>query len=383
MHSFVEDGASVGGKLGEAGPQGAEPGSRGAEAGPPGPPARPATRRRIDDRWLMLVLIPAFGLCIPHLTGLFGPAGPSAAAWWWGHLWFVAGAASIYLANRGLLFAGRARADWFSRPGVRLLLLAAGILFGTVPTTWLMLWGWQRLSGVDVADRVQVVLLVNVICVLFVTWLYETLFLIRERVDDQVRLERALAARTQAELAALRAQVDPHFLFNALNTLSGLVESQPAQARAFVEHLARVYRALLDSRGRSWVPLAEELELGAAYAALLHIRFGDALRITLPDPLEGAGAGPGLAISPGALQLLLENVVRHNAVDPDRPLAVRVTLEAGVLLVDHERRPRRPRPGAGLGLANLDARTRNLVGQPIKIDASEGFRVQVPLLRLP
>lgn len=354
-----------------------EPGRAGAEAGrADAGAARPPTRRRIDDRALMAALIPGFGLGIPHLTGLFGPLTPADAAWWWGHAWFVGGAATIYLSNRALLFAGRARADWFSRPWARLALLFAGILFGTVPPTWLMLRGWSALSGVDVGGAGEVVLLVNVICVLFVTWLYETLFLIRERVDDQLRVERAQAARAQAELAALRAQVDPHFLFNALNTLSGLVEARPADARAFVEDLARVYRALLDSRGRALVPLAEELELARAYAGLLHLRFGDAVRVEVA-PVPPAG----WSVPPGAVQLLLENVVRHNAVDPADPLPVRVGVEGDRLLVTHPRRPRPPRPGAGLGLANLDARCRAATGRAVEVHAGAEFRVAVPLAR--
>lgn len=322
----------------------------------------------------MAILIPSFGILISHGTGLYGDLAPADAAWWWGHPWFVGGAGLIYLSNRALLFAGRAHADWFSRPVARLLLLLVGIVFGTVPTTWGMLVGWSRLSGVPLGDQLEVVLLVNIICVLFVTWLYETLFLIRERIDDQVRVERAVAARSQAELAALRAQVDPHFLFNALNTLAGLVEARPAQARTFVDHLARVCRALLDTRGRALVPLAEEIELGNAYAALMHIRFGDAVRVRIDAPAPGRRT-----VVPGALQLLLENVVRHNAVDPAAPIAVTVRIDGERILVEHPRRPRAHRPGAGLGLRNLDARSREATGWGIEVDAGDPFRVWVPL----
>lgn len=327
----------------------------------------------------MALLIPGFGIGIAHATDVFGPITTADAAWWWGHVWFVAGAGLIYGANRTLLFAGRAHADWFSRPVARLVLLGTGILFGTVPPTFLMMHFWTVLSGVDVSDQLQTVLLVNVICVLFVTWLYEMLFLIRERVDDQMHLAEVREARTRAELSALRAQVDPHFLFNALNTLASLVETRPREARQFVDHLAHVYRVLLDTRGRDTVPLAEELALAEAYAGLLQIRYGGAVQtevIPPPDPQRWR-------IPPGTAQVLLENVVRHNAIDPDRPLAVELDASAGVLSVRHPRRPRPPSPGAGSGLANLDARTRATIGRPIEVlDDGATFQVTVPMARL-
>lgn len=363
--------------------QGAEAGPARAEAGPGGPeplapgadPRAPPTRARIADRWLMFTLIPAFGLMIPHSTGLFGALGPGDPAFWWGHLWFLAGAAGIYLANRALLFEGRKHTTWFSRPAARLTILGTGILFGTVPTTAVMLHFWSALSGVPLGDSVRVVPLINVICVLFVTWLYETLFLIQERVDDQVRVERLAAARTQAELDALRSQVDPHFLFNALNTLAGLLETRPQEARRFLDHLARVYRALLDTRGRSLVPLDEELELAGAYGALLHIRFGDALVVRLEAPADA----DAWLIPPGAVQLLIENAVRHNAVDPGAPLVITVGVADGALTVAHPRRPRPARPGAGVGLSNLDARALATIGRGLNVREGEDFVVLVPL----
>jgi hypothetical protein len=350
--------------VGEPGRQAAEPGPGASE------PAPVRLRGRIDDRWLMATLIPSFGVGIAHGAGLFGPLDRGDPAWWWGHLWFVGGAGLIYGANRTLLFAGRSHADWFSRPVAKLVLLATGIVFGTVPTTALMLHFWSALSGVPLGDALQTVTLVNIICVLFVTWLYETLFLIRERVDDQVAL-------TRAELDALRSQVDPHFLFNALNTLAALIETRPAEARQFVDHLARVYRALLDTRGRAVVTLAEELEIAGAYAALVQIRFGDAVRIAVrapPDPERWW-------VPPGAAQILLENAVRHNAIDPDHPMEIEVDATDGVLVASHPRRPRGPSRGAGVGLAHLDARVRAATGRPVHIEAGEVYRVSVPLAR--
>ena len=94
------------------------------------------------------------------------------------------------------------------------------------------------------------------------------------------RLERAEA---EAQLAALKAQVDPHFLFNSLNTLGHLITREPARAREFCDTLAEVYRYVLASRERDTVPLAEELAFVQRYQRLLALRFGFDLlkRLTL------------------------------------------------------------------------------------------------------
>ena len=360
--------------VGEPAPQTPESGSAVPEPGP-GPVEQIRVRERIEDQWLMAALIPGFGIAIPHTTGLFGPLNPGDPGWWLGHLWFVGGAAVIYGANRTLLFAGRRYADWFSRPIARLVLLATGIVFGTIPPTVLMMTFWEAMSQVRVEGALATVLLVNIICVLFVTWLYEMLFLIRERVDDQVHLAEVEAAQTRAELLALRAQVDPHFLFNALNTLTGLIDRRPGDARRFVSHLARVYRSLLDSRDRPLVPLEEELALATAYAGLLDIRFGGAVTTEVRAPSQA------WLVPVGSAQILLENVIRHNAIDPEAPLPIVVDATRGALTVSHPRRPRPPAPGAGLGLSNLDARSRAFTGRGITVESGDDYRVTVPLVQ--
>jgi len=89
--------------------------------------------------------------------------------------------------------------------------------------------------------------LTNVICVLFVTHVYETVFLIKERQSDQLTFEQLQRAKAQAELQALKTEIDPHFMFNSLNTLSHLIESDAEQALRFNDKLANVYRYILSS----------------------------------------------------------------------------------------------------------------------------------------
>ena len=337
----------------------------------------------INDGWLRGAGILGFGLSIPHLTGLFGPLGPSDPAYWLGLPWFLLLAATIWQSNRWLLFRAREHVDWFADPLRKLLLLLVGVVFGTVPVTLGMLVLWYRFAGLPRVDWtvIEMVTLTNVICVVFVTHVYETVFLIKERESDLVRVAELDRARAEAELEALRAQVDPHFLFNCLNALGHLVTEDAPRARTFVERLARVYRYILASRGRPLVLLREELSFASDYLGLLGVRFGDALRVRIDAPEE---LSDRRLVPPISLQLLLENAVKHNEVSVDAPLDLRLSVEDERVVVWNARRPKRDvAPSARLGLKNLAERCRRLADRGIDVAEDEGaFSVGLPLLPL-
>jgi Histidine kinase len=333
----------------------------------------------LDDRLVRAIGIPGFGLSIPHLTGLFGSLGPRHAAFWLGTIWFVALSAAIWHGNRWLLFEQRRHWDWFRHGPRKVVMLLAAIVLYTAPLTACALLAWYAWSGLGVDWTViRTVVLINVLCVVFVTHVYETVLLIKDRGSDLLRVAQLERARAEAELAAFRAQLDPHFVFNSLNTLSHLVETDPRRAREFNERLADIYRYMLRRRDSDLVPLADELALVRDYVWLLRIRFGDAiaLRVTPPD---GDGAG---RLPPLSLQLLVENAVKHNELGEERPLEIDIDVRAGEVVVTTSYRPRRLlRPSAGVGLRNLDERYRLLGAGSIQVrPGPDRFEVTVPLV---
>jgi hypothetical protein len=335
----------------------------------------------IDDRWVRAIGIPGFGLIIPRVTPLLGDLGPAQIGWWIGTLWFIGISFAIWHGNRWLLFEQRRHYGWFDHPLRKLAMLLAAIVLFTTPLTVgaLLAWyGWRGLAADW--DAIRTVALINVICVVFVTHAYETVFLIKEREGDLLRVARLDRARAEAELSAFLAQVDPHFMFNSLNTLGHLIDTDPERAAAFNQDLAGVYRYLLRQRGRSLVPLREELGFARAYVELMKIRHGAALRCELPDPTSM----PGALLPPTALQLLIENAIKHNEVGASTPLDIVVEFDprAPAVLVRNLRRPRRSlRESAGVGLRNLDERSKLAVGRGLEVDQQgEEFRVRVPLL---
>jgi len=126
-------------------------------------------------------------------------------------------------------------------------------------------------------------------------------------ISSELRMARLERRFTEARLNALRMQLDPHFLFNALNTISSQVERDPRMARTMIEHLGDLLRLSLESRDREEIPLAEELAFLDHYLAIQRIRFGDRLGVDIQvDPDVAYAPVPCLFIQP-----LVENAVRH------------------------------------------------------------------------
>jgi two-component system LytT family sensor kinase len=147
---------------------------------------------------------------------------------------------------------------------------------------------------------------------------------------SELRLARMERSFSQARLNALRMQLDPHFLFNALNTISSQVERDPRLARTMIEHLGDLLRLSLDARDRQEIPLAEELAFLEHYVAIQKIRFADNFRIEIQvSPEVKYALVPGLIVQP-----LVENAIRHGISRRATGGTVTVTAERGANQVE-------------------------------------------------
>lgn len=195
--------------------------------------------------------------------------------------------------------------------------------------------------------------------------------------EETVRaLEKERAA---LELGALRRQLDPHFLFNSLNTLASLIPEAPETAAAFVEELAEVYRHVLRSAERQVVPLDEELRSARSLAFLFEKRFEAAFRFDAEPPAEALRR----SVVPLTLHTLLENAVQHNVATRERPLVVTLRADGDRLVLSNPRQPKPGRRSRGVGLDNLRRSYELLAGGGLEIEAdAERFAVTVPLLEV-
>jgi len=182
----------------------------------------------------------------------------------------------------------------------------------------------------------------------------------KERQEEQLR-----ALATEAELKALKAQINPHFLFNTLNTIAELIHADSAMAEATVERLAEMFRYVLNGSERGLVPLEEELAFLDDYIEIVGVRFGDRLRVTQ----DIAPAALDLFLPSLILQPLVENAVRHGqgaGGSIDLSVSVGIDCEQAVIAIS-DQGPGMPEShvlgkGPGHGLYNVDQRLRKTYG---------------------
>lgn len=335
---------------------------------------------KLNDTTMRLVGIPFFGIAIPNLTGLFGPLSYQDAIYWIGYPYFILLAFLIWQGNRYLLFRTRQRFTWFDKPVEKLVLLFMNNIFYTTPLTIAWLCVWYNIAGFSGIkwDVIVVVSLVTVICVLFVTHVYETVFMVKEQQNEQVKNSELQRAKAEAELAVLKNQIDPHFMFNSLNTLTYLIKTNPPVAYEFTENLAEVYRYILSQKDQTLVLLDDELEFTHKYTELLHLRFGHSLIIKKRFDDE---AGKSFLIPPTSVFVAFENAVKHNEISETHPMHIDVFIREGNLVISNSLRERNTRAHSSkIGLKNLDERFRLITGKGIEARMiDDQFTVHFPL----
>lgn len=177
-------------------------------------------------------------------------------------------------------------------------------------------------------------------------------------------------------LMALRSQVDPHFLFNNLSLLDDLIDSDTEGAHRFLDCLSKVYRYKLVNMSVHLVSIEDEMRMLRAYIALVRTRFGDAVRVMLPPET------PQGSIPPLALQLLLENAIKHSIHSKSRPLTITMNCDDEAISVSNPLQPLASSPvSTGVGLRNLRDRYALLAHQDITIqNDGTSFTVTIPII---
>jgi len=204
----------------------------------------------------------------------------------------------------------------------------------------------------------------------------------KEQLEEQLR-----ALATQAELKALKAQINPHFLFNTLNTIAQLTHTDPALAEATIEQLAEMFRYALAGSERGLTPLEEELAFVDGYLAIEQARFGERLRVTR----EVAPEALSVPVPSLILQPLVENAVQHGQGDNGSiDLTIRVQRRGdNVVITIADRGPGMPSgyvvdASRGVGLRNVDERLHKTYGKEHSLEiAANGPQGTAVTVKIP
>ena len=207
------------------------------------------------------------------------------------------------------------------------------------------------------------------------------IFFFNEKLKNTVlEAERLKTLSIESQFEALRNQINPHFLFNSLNVLSGIVHKDADLASDFIKQLANVYRYLLYNQENKTVSLRTEMEFIDAFVFLLKLRFADQVIIDQAVPEADQDA---FQLPPASVQLLVENAIKHNVTSRKNPLRVAIFVEDDYLVVQNtlQRVPKPTLPG-GMGLNNIKLRYQHLVDREMQVQEDEQlFTVKLPLIK--
>lgn len=242
---------------------------------------------------------------------------------------------------------------------------------------WILLWVFYNNALVVLTDE-----FILIATVVLVTFIYNVLnlgsFLLFEWRYSLAELERFKKENAESKFEALQNQVNPHFLFNSLNTLSSLMYHNVDAAAKYIRQLSQVYRYVLENSNNELVTLKQELEFIDAYEFLLSLRFTDRIHFTRT-------IAPGqeqMLIAPMTLQILVENAVKHNIISSKKPLLISIDANDAWISVSNNLQLKQAEGySSGQGLNNIESRYRFLTEKNMRIEKSEElFKVEIPLI---
>ena len=267
--------------------------------------------------------------------------------------------------------------SWMEHPVKRFFLGLIGTIIYTLGTLYLLTIGFNSVTkfNIEFSETIYMPIFITFGISAF---MHGRAFLSNWRqaaLDAEISKKESAIARYES----LKNQINPHFLFNSLNALTNLVYEDQDKAAKFIKQLSEVYRYVLDTRERELVTLQEELAFVQSYLFLQQIRFGNNLKVNVS--LNNAQG----KIAPLALQILLENAIKHNVISVDNPLSIEVYEKNGFICVVNNLQKKSiiTEDGTGLGLENIKSRYKFLTDKEVDVSEADGkFSVKLPLIEI-
>lgn len=253
------------------------------------------------------------------------------------------------------------------------ILLIAIYTNGFVYLVWKL---YPAITGTEYHESVFEAFMNTNLITFLITSIHEAAFFYRQwmaNFSKSVKLEKE---NIQSKFEALKTQINPHFLFNSLNNLTALVDNNP-QAVDYIQNLSQFLRYVLKNRDKELVTLAEELEMLDQYIVLQKNRLDTNVEFLVDVNANCYSKG----IPPLALQMLVENCLKHNVASRSHPLKVEVVASDNTITVQNNLQPKHGETSTGYGLMNLTERYRFFTQTNLEITKSEHhFKVLLPLL---
>jgi two-component system, LytTR family, sensor kinase len=287
---------------------------------------------------------------------------------WFSFTWIAVTVRSRFPSNKQLM----------KRLAVTISLIA--IIQALVMTLFFHGYSHFNLFGYELNEtRYYWTLAVGFLCNILITMLHEGFDSFERWKTTLTETEQLKTAYTQSQLLGLKSQVNPHFLFNSLNSLSSLISEDAEKAETFLNELTKVYRYLLRTHDEKLVTLETELQFIQSYYYLLKARYGDCvdLQIDIDESRYDH------YVSPLLLQTIFEYSVNNNILLKECPLKFSISIDKrGSLLVENNMQVKQTAVSASIeGIANLIEKYKLLCAERVEISRREAvFSVKIPLI---
>lgn len=275
----------------------------------------------------------------------------------------------------------RKRYPSYKETAKRFLCCLSATLITTALFLLVCIWGYQLIPVLSFpVTEILIItfLLVGIIINIVSSSIHEAFYTFGKFRETLVETEKLKKETLQQQFDSLKSQVNPHFLFNTLSSLSALVAEDADKADDFLNDMSRVYRYMLRSNQHEWVTLQQELLFIHSYCRLLKTRYGNSICVQI----ETDEKYNGYMLPPLTLQLLLDNAIKHNKTGKEEPLQIFIATEnKNTLIVKNNlQKKQKSIHNHAVGLKSLAAKfdLQNLPGFSVAETATE-FMVTVPL----
>lgn len=334
-----------------------------------------------NDYPLMAVMIPLFSLFFPFFVFEIKPTSGLS-------LFFASAAISLvhivifWLVDRYLIIVIRQAYPSVAVYKKRLIIQSVVVVISTFTLCLLSEFAEMCFGATpeifDVAfSKIFIASLVVTVIIIII---YEGIYSFQLYKHSLIKNQELEKKNTQAQLDVLRNQVNPHFLFNSLNTLISIIPDNSKTAVNFAEKLSSVYRYILEIRDKEIITLKDELACIEAYRFLLSIRFGEHIQFKFENMKDIHGK----FIVPLSIQMLVENAIKHNVISKSKPLTICIKINEDKLTVCNNLQLKTSQiDSTGVGIKNIEQRYKLLVNQDILVkETATEFCVELPIITL-
>ncbi len=274
-----------------------------------------------------------------------------------------------------------ARISWERNPGKKIAsTLGVVIILSIVITILLNYIFIYRIQGVPFTQYLKttiVLLLLQILVIIYIFSVITGIEFFKKWKEGLIRQESLQRKAIELQLETLKNQVNPHFLFNSLNTLTSLVHKDADKAVQFIIQLSDIYRYALENKNKPTVPWLVEKKFVENYLSMQQIRFSSNIVVSIDTPMDEK-----FEVIPLSVQMLVENAIKHNIITKDDPLEIAIYVENNFLIVRNRLQLKSSvEYSENIGLANIKQQYEILAGQKVDVSREDGFfTVKLPLI---